>query len=70
MLPTKRTRRSIAAAVLTGALCAAPSAHAVLMVDATVTPAGGAFLYDLAVINDTPDDVSVVSIVDGIRRRS
>ena len=57
--------RTLAAGAVVGLLCGPPAATADVMVDAAVTSVGTDFLYELTITNDTPDELSIVSIVDG-----
>ncbi len=63
----KTTRNLKRLALTAGALltCVLGShAHAMLIVEATVTPSGGGFSFDIAIDNATFDDFSIVSIID------
>jgi hypothetical protein len=63
-LPVWRGSVRVLTALLLVAL--ASPAGAVLIVEGTVSPAGGGlFHYEFTVTNDTPDDVILVSLVDG-----
>ena len=58
------TRQLVPWAMAFSALLSTSVCKAALMVEAAVTPDAPAFHYDLAVINDTPVDVVVVSLID------